>query len=365
MNSHQTIFVVNANGELAQMRPARPSSEDALQDLVARFPGTIGDSDGELLLVQREQPIADSESSNGRWSVDHLFVTKDAVPVLVEVKRASDTRIRREVVGQMLDYAANAVAYWPVGTIAQTFNLTCEKLGRDPEEQLQEFLGAEYELEEFWPRVDDNFRAGRLKLLFVADEIPRELARIVEFLNEQMTAEVLAVELRYFEGDGGFRTLVPRIIGATERAKAKRVILNSSKAGSLAEWCDTWLKGRGETTVRLFEHFRTFIQDLGEGFSIADKSVSVVIRNSDDRIIRPLSILYRASISVNFGYARQWLPSDQRREFYDRFASAVGPFSTTNYDGFPSFPIERLSDSQRAAAFEAVASDWISALRKS
>ena len=39
LNSHQTIFVVNAIGELAQMRLARPSSEDALQDLVARFPG--------------------------------------------------------------------------------------------------------------------------------------------------------------------------------------------------------------------------------------------------------------------------------------------------------------------------------------
>ncbi len=32
---------------------------------------------------------------------------------MVRVKRR-DTRIRREVVGQMLEYAANAVTYWPV-----------------------------------------------------------------------------------------------------------------------------------------------------------------------------------------------------------------------------------------------------------
>lgn len=31
----------------------------------------------------------------------------------MEVKRSTDTRIRREVVGQMLDYAANGVRYWP------------------------------------------------------------------------------------------------------------------------------------------------------------------------------------------------------------------------------------------------------------
>jgi hypothetical protein len=43
------------------------------------------------------------------------------VPTLVEVKRSSDTRIRREVVGQMLDYAANAVVYWPLERLRATF----------------------------------------------------------------------------------------------------------------------------------------------------------------------------------------------------------------------------------------------------
>jgi hypothetical protein len=33
------------------------------------------------------------------------------VPTLVEVKRSSDTRARREVVAQLLEYAANATAY--------------------------------------------------------------------------------------------------------------------------------------------------------------------------------------------------------------------------------------------------------------
>jgi hypothetical protein len=44
------------------------------------------------------------------WSLDHLVVDQDAVPTFVEVKRASDTPARREVVAQMLDYAANGRA---------------------------------------------------------------------------------------------------------------------------------------------------------------------------------------------------------------------------------------------------------------
>ncbi|MFI0718271.1 hypothetical protein [Streptomyces sp. NPDC021224] len=43
--------------------------------------------------------------------MDHLFVDADAVPTLVKVNRAADTRIRREVVGQMLDYAVELAHY--------------------------------------------------------------------------------------------------------------------------------------------------------------------------------------------------------------------------------------------------------------
>jgi len=49
------------------------------------------------------------DGGGDRWSADHLFLDQDAIPTFVEVKRSTDTRIRREVVGQMLDYAANAI----------------------------------------------------------------------------------------------------------------------------------------------------------------------------------------------------------------------------------------------------------------
>ena len=44
----------------------------------------------------------------------------------MEVKRSSDTRIRREVVGQLIEYAANAVVYWPVDTLRVTFDRRLE-----------------------------------------------------------------------------------------------------------------------------------------------------------------------------------------------------------------------------------------------
>jgi len=85
--------------------------------LLARFPALLaGDqmnsaSPRRFLLIDREQPIASEPGGPERWSLDHLFLDQDGMPTLVEVKRSTDTRIRREVVGQMFDYAANAILH--------------------------------------------------------------------------------------------------------------------------------------------------------------------------------------------------------------------------------------------------------------
>jgi hypothetical protein len=58
-------------------------------------------------------------------------------------------------------------------------------------------------------------------MLFVADRIPPELRKVVEFMNVQMRpAEVLAVELRQYQG-GGLRTLAPIVLGQTQEASSK------------------------------------------------------------------------------------------------------------------------------------------------
>jgi hypothetical protein len=112
----------------------------------------------------------------------------------------------------MLDYAANAVVYWPVEQIRAEFEAGAD----DAEEELGRVLGDDADPEHFWQNVKTNLQAGRIRLVFVADVIPSELRRIVEFLNEQMDpAEALAVEIRQFVGEG-MKTLVPRVIGQTE-----------------------------------------------------------------------------------------------------------------------------------------------------
>jgi hypothetical protein len=136
------VFVLNDSQGLVALNPSEFVSEDDLQQLLEKYPALLSGNqtdDGtprRWLLVKREKMIPAEDGGSGRWSVDHLFVDQDGIPTLVEVKRQSDTRLRREVVGQMLDYAANAVVYWPVEQLRVEFEQGCAGIGANPEEAM-------------------------------------------------------------------------------------------------------------------------------------------------------------------------------------------------------------------------------------
>lgn len=235
------IFLLQDDESLVEMSEQPYNSEAWLQELLARYPNLLAGDQMESrdprrwLLVRREVGIPGAEDGGGRWSVDHLFLDQDAVPTLVEVKRSTDTRIRREVVGQMLDYAANAVVYWPVEQIRTRY----EDGAQDVEAEFATLLGKDADVEEFWQDVKTNLQAGRIRMVFVADVIPRELRRVVEFLNEQMNpAEVLAVEVRQFVGEG-MTALAPRLVGQTAKTEATKRTKGAGRVdleGRLAFW---------------------------------------------------------------------------------------------------------------------------------
>jgi hypothetical protein len=223
------IFLLHGD-ELVAMHEKRYDSEDLLQTLLAKYPSLIAGeeelngSSRRWLLVKREVGVPDRETGGSRWSLDHLFIDQEAVPTLVEVKRSDDTRIRREVVGQLLDYAANGVVYWPAERLRSDFEGRCAKEGKEPQDVFRASLGDELDPERFWDDVEQNLRSGRVRLIFVSDAIPAELRRVIEFLNERMSpTEVLGIEIKQYIGDGDLKTLVPRIVGQTEQARIQKV----------------------------------------------------------------------------------------------------------------------------------------------
>ncbi|MBM4418903.1 MAG: hypothetical protein FJ033_11410 [Chloroflexi bacterium] len=232
-----SIFARTDGGNPIEMEERQYDSESVLQKLLAQHPYLLaGDqidptTPRRWLLVSNEVGLASEEAGPDRWSVDHLLLDQDGVPTIVEVKRSSDTRIRREVIGQMIEYAANAVRYWPIRTVRERFEARCRAEGKESERVLAEFVQSEQPAEQFWQKMNDNLQTGRDRLVFVADVIPSELRRAVEFLNAQMSpADVFAVEIRQYVGPA-LTAFVPRVYGTTaisENRKSPRATTASS-----------------------------------------------------------------------------------------------------------------------------------------
>ncbi len=226
------IFLVEGKRKLTPMTETVYDKEDDLQALLADYPDLLPgdqinfDEPRRWILVARELGVPGNKDEAGRWSLDHLFLDQDGIPTFVECKRASDTRSRREVVAQMLDYAANGISYWQMDSLRQAAAETTQRSGKSLDEEILKLTnsGGPETIDQFWKTVEQNLRTGAVRLVFVADSIPVELRRLVEFLNEKLSdIEVLAVEVKQFLGEGQ-KAIVPRLLGMTETTReGKRI----------------------------------------------------------------------------------------------------------------------------------------------
>jgi hypothetical protein len=303
---------------LVPMTEAPYVAEAVLQELLERYPNLLTGADPDAgpawLLIQREAAVALGSGAGPRGFLDHLFVDSAGVPTLVEVKRSSDTRVRREVVGQMLDYAANAASYWQGDTLRSLFEARCSAAGEAPDDVLRSAFDDVEDAAEYWAAVRTNLAAGRLRLVFVADEIPPELRRIVEFLNGQMTqTEVLAIEVKqYRDSTGTHETLVPRVLGQTEAARqVKRSGREWDRESILSELTERGGAPFADVVERMFSWVDAR-GDLQPSFGSGTKDGSFSAGYWDKhRYLWPFVLYTYGRVEVNFG------PMSRRRPFDD------------------------------------------------
>lgn len=266
------VFLIGKDQEhLIPMTETEYPQEDKLQELIARYhdllPGDQMDPDDppRWLLVGREIGIPGDVNEASKWSLDHLFIDHNGIPTFVECKRSSDTRARREVVAQMLDYAANGTAYWSIDQLLKAATETAKRRGKSVEDEIIELLQSSDEPElvvkTFWQTVESNLHTGKVRLIFVADDTSKELRRLVEFLNDKMAdVEVLAVEIKQFLSDN-HKVLVPRVIGSTEAARERKD--GGRRRKNLTNRHDFLSKLNDPAAVKFFER----MLDLAEQFN--------------------------------------------------------------------------------------------------
>jgi hypothetical protein len=353
---------IRVDEKLVALREQPYEAEAVLQRLLADFPALLaGDEDGEAnwLLIRREASIRLGAEDGSRGSLDHLFVDAAGTPTLVEVKRSSDSRVRREVVGQMLDYAANARTQWAGDALRAAFESRFATAPEDADQHVRDILRVE-DVDEFWDVVRAKVEAERFRLVFVADAIPAELRRIVEYLNAQMTrTEVVAIEVAQFaDPTGVHEVFVPRLIGSTELARAVKGEHTAT----------TW--NRDSVLAKLGERFDARLVDVARrlltwadaepqlrvsfGNGTRDGSFSVG-SDAQPGYLWPFTLYTYGKIELQFQYMVGWPPfgdAAQRAELRGKLMAIPGmDLPVVEIAKRPSFPLELLTPDEAFAQF--------------
>jgi hypothetical protein len=374
MAGEESILLIREDDTLTELTSENYESEAALQAYLESYPALIPGaqmSDGEplrWLLIRREHGVPGASGGADRWAVDHLFLDQSGIPTLVEVKRASDTRSRREVVAQMLDYAANGVVYWPAERLREQFISTCAARGDTPSEVMADHLDEGDDEESFWERVKTNLKEGRVRLLFVADRIPVELVRIIEFMNDQMSpAIVLGLEIKQFAAQDA-KTLVPRVVGQTAATRTRKSD-TAQHSLSLEEWWGRFALFHDEETVNVTKEICNKLNEIGDIFhpTRTNASLALGIARPEGGYTYFVFIDHKTAhfwISlVYLSYREPFVYQERRENIVQLLGELAGAkIGKKAVNGWPSIPVTKLRG-ENQSRFLAIVRDIAQSLR--
>ena len=189
-------------------------SEDTLQDLLFRFPQAlpipaIDATYGEAIPVCRELPTP-------AGYLDALYVNHLGRLTLAEFKLWRNPQARREVIGQILDYAKD-LASWAYEDLQTRVSMAVGRKGNALYDLVREHH-PDLDEAEFVDSVTRHLRRGEFLLLIVGDGIQEGAANIVDFVQRHsgLHFNLALVEAALYR-DGASRLIVqPRVLAQTE-----------------------------------------------------------------------------------------------------------------------------------------------------
>ncbi|MBK8194076.1 MAG: hypothetical protein IPK76_13010 [Lewinellaceae bacterium] len=163
------------------------------------------------------------EISTAVGNMDNLFISPEGYLTIVEAKLWRNPEARREVVGQILDYAKD-MAKWSytdldnrVKVFNQFWNNTSDGL---VETGKKRFDRDEAEEDNFIDKGSRNLRRGRFLLLIVGDGIRESLEEMVDYLSQtpQLYFTLALIELQVFQlgNDTNTRLIIPQLVTRTK-----------------------------------------------------------------------------------------------------------------------------------------------------
>ena len=212
------------------------TNEAALQDMLAEHPSLIpGVSSGAVVC---------KEFQSTAGSADIVVFDSHGGLTIVECKLDANREARREIIGQILDYASKLWQMHVDDFDAQWTKRTKVSLFSDPET-------ADSRRTELETLLDQ----GRFRIVLAVDEISDDLRRIVEYLNSITLPEVAVIAVSYRRvQDGDVEIITPAVFGQ-ELAEAKNTARRSQREPwTIAEYL-SWIEVNQPNTSATAEEF--------------------------------------------------------------------------------------------------------------
>jgi len=156
-----------------------------------------------------------TELNTSAGPIDNVMVTPSGLPVLVECKLWRNPEARREVVGQILDYAKE-LSRWSSADLQREVS---RRLGREGNPLLELVRAAGHDVDEisFNDALTINLRRGRFLLLIVGDGIREGVEAIAEYLQEHagLHFSLGLVEMPIYTTRDGSLVVTPRVLAHT------------------------------------------------------------------------------------------------------------------------------------------------------
>jgi hypothetical protein len=221
--SAQPILVQNQAAKSLDRIPidTRVISEGWIQELIHSNPGILPISEIDTGFTPAI-PIGREVFANSGY-IDNLFISPDGYLTIVETKLWRNPEARREVVGQIIDYARE-ISKWTfteLDNVVKQFNRLYAKNGDDLLATVRRHVQIDEPDENiFIDNISKNLKRGRFLLLVVGDGIRESVEDMVDYLSQspQLHFTLGLVELQVYKlnQDDGSLIIIPQLVARTK-----------------------------------------------------------------------------------------------------------------------------------------------------
>jgi len=190
------------------------SGEAHLQEILFRDPDIVPvediSSDTELSPIKL---MLKEVGLPGSGATDLVGIDKNGNIYIIETKLARNPEVRRQVIGQILEYAAflhEKGLDWLDDVVKKQKKVSIS-------EYFDKLNDPDWDKESFEQNLRDNLNSGTFKLFIAVDEMNPDLQRIINYMENVLSMEIYALELRYFKDKDGMEILVPNVHGGKKK----------------------------------------------------------------------------------------------------------------------------------------------------